>query len=156
MFNKFYKERSEEGQGLVEYALILVLVSITVIAVLSLLGDNVGAVFWRVDAALSGQIVSGSGNEYVIGGFSANPSGGPAVCTVQVPSFTVTMLQNGQAASAGQSVSVSIVATGGGSKSASATTDASGQAVFGAQSVQGNCSGTVTITASGSSRSASY
>ena len=33
----------EEGQGLVEYALILVLVSITVIVLLTLLGDEVGA-----------------------------------------------------------------------------------------------------------------
>ena len=35
----------EEGQGLVEYALILVLVSIVVIAILLLLGPAVGNVF---------------------------------------------------------------------------------------------------------------
>ena len=43
----------EDGQGLVEYALILVLVSITVIVLLSLLGDEVGAVFQDVTGTLS-------------------------------------------------------------------------------------------------------
>jgi len=43
----------EDGQGLVEYALILVLVSITVIVVLSLLGDSVGQVFNDVNATLA-------------------------------------------------------------------------------------------------------
>jgi pilus assembly protein Flp/PilA len=38
----------EEGQGLVEYALILVLVSIAVIALLTLLGNTVGDVFSRI------------------------------------------------------------------------------------------------------------
>ncbi len=35
----------EEGQGLVEYALILVLVAVVVIAVLTLLGPTIGNVF---------------------------------------------------------------------------------------------------------------
>ncbi len=43
----------EEGQGLVEYALILVLVAIVVIVVLGLLGDQVSAVFTSVTDALT-------------------------------------------------------------------------------------------------------
>ncbi len=35
----------EEGQGLVEYALILVLVAVVVIAILTILGPAVGGVF---------------------------------------------------------------------------------------------------------------
>jgi pilus assembly protein Flp/PilA len=35
----------EEGQGLVEYALILVLVAMVVIAILTLLGPTIGNVF---------------------------------------------------------------------------------------------------------------
>lgn len=35
----------EDGQGLVEYALILVLVAIVVIAILALLGPQIGNVF---------------------------------------------------------------------------------------------------------------
>jgi pilus assembly protein Flp/PilA len=38
----------EEGQGLVEYALILVLVAIAVIVVLGLLGTQINAVFQTV------------------------------------------------------------------------------------------------------------
>ncbi len=42
----------EEGQGLVEYALILVLVAIVVIAVLLLLGPIVGNVFSSIISGL--------------------------------------------------------------------------------------------------------
>jgi pilus assembly protein Flp/PilA len=38
----------EEGQGLVEYALILVLVAIVVIAILAILGPQIGNIFSRV------------------------------------------------------------------------------------------------------------
>jgi pilus assembly protein Flp/PilA len=43
---------AERGQGLVEYALILVLVAVVVIAVLALLGPTLGNVFCRVAGAL--------------------------------------------------------------------------------------------------------
>jgi pilus assembly protein Flp/PilA len=57
--------KKEKGQGLVEYALILVLVAIVVIAVLMLLGPIVGGVFSTVNDSLSG--VSGGGGEVVAG-----------------------------------------------------------------------------------------
>lgn len=38
----------EEGQGLVEYALILVLVAVVVIVILALLGPIIGNVFSRI------------------------------------------------------------------------------------------------------------
>ena len=44
----------EDGQGLVEYALILVLVAIVVIAILALLGPQIGNVFSRITNALGG------------------------------------------------------------------------------------------------------
>ena len=44
--------RREKGQGLVEYALILVLVSIVVIAIVALLGPVVGSLFSNVTTAL--------------------------------------------------------------------------------------------------------
>jgi len=43
----------EKGQGLVEYALILVLVAIVVIAVLLLLGPIIGNVFSTINSSLS-------------------------------------------------------------------------------------------------------
>jgi len=43
----------EEGQGLVEYALILVLVAIIVIAILAILGPQIGNVFSRITSGLA-------------------------------------------------------------------------------------------------------
>lgn len=44
----------EEGQGLVEYALILVLVAIVVIAILALLGPQIANIFSQVTNGLAG------------------------------------------------------------------------------------------------------
>ena len=44
----------EEGQGLVEYALILVLVAIVVIAILTVLGPQIGNVFSQITSGLAG------------------------------------------------------------------------------------------------------
>ena len=43
----------EEGQGLVEYALILVLVAVVVIAILTLLGPQIANIFSKVTSGLS-------------------------------------------------------------------------------------------------------
>ncbi len=51
LFNKGNEE--EEGQGLVEYALILFLVAVVVIAILILLGPQIGSVFSQVTKGLS-------------------------------------------------------------------------------------------------------
>jgi pilus assembly protein Flp/PilA len=44
--------RSEQGQGLVEYALILSLVSIATIVILTALGGKIGVVFSSITTAL--------------------------------------------------------------------------------------------------------
>jgi pilus assembly protein Flp/PilA len=44
----------EEGQGLVEYALILVLIAIVVIVILTALGGQVQTVFSRITSGLGG------------------------------------------------------------------------------------------------------
>jgi pilus assembly protein Flp/PilA len=44
----------EKGQGMVEYALIIVLIAIVVIVVLGLLGDEISSVFSQIQAALAG------------------------------------------------------------------------------------------------------
>ena len=46
------KLEAEEGQGMVEYALILFLVSIVAIAALTLIGTNVDGVYDQIAAAL--------------------------------------------------------------------------------------------------------
>ena len=50
MLRSFFAK--EEGQGLVEYALILVLIAIVVIGILSLLGKQVSTVFSQVNSGL--------------------------------------------------------------------------------------------------------
>jgi pilus assembly protein Flp/PilA len=56
-FKKLYREslksEKEEGQGLVEYALILFLVAIVVIAILIFLGPRIGSIFSAVTKGLS-------------------------------------------------------------------------------------------------------
>jgi pilus assembly protein Flp/PilA len=44
---------AEKGQGLVEYALILVLVAVIVIAILFLLGPNIANIFSTINNSLS-------------------------------------------------------------------------------------------------------
>jgi len=44
---------SEKGQGLVEYALILVLVSVVVIGALMILGPTIGNAFSKINSALA-------------------------------------------------------------------------------------------------------
>ena len=48
-----YLPEKEEGQGLVEYALILVLVSIAAFVTLGLLGTRVDAIFQEIITALT-------------------------------------------------------------------------------------------------------
>jgi len=47
----------QSGQGLVEYALVLVLVAVVIIAILTLLGPQVGFVFFKVQCPLAGGTV---------------------------------------------------------------------------------------------------
>ena len=49
----FLSNKQEEGQGLVEYALILVLVSVVVLGVLLILGPIIGNVFTEINSTLT-------------------------------------------------------------------------------------------------------
>ena len=51
MIRSFFAK--EEGQGLVEYALILVLIAIVVIGILTVLGNKVSTVFSNINSGLS-------------------------------------------------------------------------------------------------------
>lgn len=51
MLRSFFTK--EEGQGLVEYALILVLIAIVVIGILTLLGGRVSEVFSEINEGLN-------------------------------------------------------------------------------------------------------
>ncbi len=51
MLRSFFAK--DEGQGLVEYALILVLIAIVVIGVLTLLGNQVSTIFSTIHSTMS-------------------------------------------------------------------------------------------------------
>ena len=55
MFRHLFKHQTEqeEGQGLVEYALVLMLIAIVVIAILIFLGPQIGSMFSAVTKGLS-------------------------------------------------------------------------------------------------------
>jgi pilus assembly protein Flp/PilA len=70
------KKKGQKGQGLVEYALILVLVAIVVIATLVILGPKIGNILSTINSSIasgSGVPVSGGGT----GGGSAAPTAIP-------------------------------------------------------------------------------
>jgi pilus assembly protein Flp/PilA len=66
MNRKLVNKKHEKGQGLVEYALILVLVAIVVIAALTLLGPTISSTFSSVNTSLTG---AGGGGTPVDCGF---------------------------------------------------------------------------------------
>ena len=53
MVSKLRKGKDEEGQGMVEYALILVLIAIVVIVILQVVGKQVNNVFSNISNGLS-------------------------------------------------------------------------------------------------------
>lgn len=53
MRHSFFKEKQQKGQGLVEYAMILVLVAIVVIGALMVLGPIIGNSFSTINSSLA-------------------------------------------------------------------------------------------------------
>jgi len=98
----------DKGQGLVEYALILVLVSVLVIAVLLILGPAIGNVFSEVKGALLDPRGGNGDEEKVLLSASAARTGGGSgndvVVTVSVSRSTTVTAQDSQS---GQSISLS-------------------------------------------------
>lgn len=87
--------KREEGQGLVEYALLLVLVALAIIVILTLLGTTVVLTYAKVIGGLNGQSVTGTGTEYIILSIktTANATGG--ACHVTITDAAVVVLQDG-------------------------------------------------------------
>ena len=129
------KKKQAEGQGLVEYALILVLVAVVVIGILTVLGPQVGNVFSRVVAGLTVGNTDGGGGS---GGGATNPAtvtavtalrgGADIVVTISVSAntnVTVVDSQSGQSRNASCNgtcqVAMSSVGPAGGTVTATAT-----------------------------------
>jgi pilus assembly protein Flp/PilA len=89
----------EKGQGLVEYALILVLVAIVVIAILLMLGPVVGNVFSEVTAALLDPTSLGGPIVSVSAARTGGGHGNDVIVTVTVSESTTVTVTDSQNAS---------------------------------------------------------
>lgn len=130
-------EQQADGQGLVEYALILVLVAVVVIAILTLLGPQVGNVFSRVMNGLG--VVDSSGGGGGGGGAPPPPAnitdvralrGGPDIVVMVTVSastnVTVVDSQSGKTASTGCNPNCSVQLSSVGPNSGTVTVTADG------------------------------
>ena len=149
-FYAFLKKRSDEkGQGLIEYALILVLVAVVVIAILLMLGPVVGNTFSNIVVHLDprANAISGSG-----------PGPGGSVITGVVPSrINPSLVSLTISVSTPTNVTVSPVSGdwGGSCQGGSCTSSCSGSCSI--TLVSADASGTVQVTASaGGSQTVSY
>ena len=88
---------TEEGQGLVEYSLVLVLVAVAVIAILTILGPRIIVVYARVMGGFSGQSVTMSGSEVIVIGANIQLNNvGAGVCNLRVSGTALVGLQDGE------------------------------------------------------------
>jgi pilus assembly protein Flp/PilA len=87
----------ERGQGLVEYALILVLVALVVIAILLLLGPSVGNVFSNVVAFFDSAVGGGGGGQQIVFDPAPQITKSPAGlnCTYTATNVRVRVTQGG-------------------------------------------------------------
>ncbi|MCA9939553.1 MAG: hypothetical protein KC418_12975 [Anaerolineales bacterium] len=140
--------RREEGQGLVEYALILVLLAVVVILILTALGSSVNLVYARVMAGLNGQTITGVGVERVVLGFDLElTGGGPPICDIVISNATLVVLENGELM-VNSPVSVPVLVNGAGVGVLSGVTNAHGIATTtNTISHTAACPGTVTVGA---------
>lgn len=90
-------QENENGQGLVEYALILALVAVVVLAILTVLGPTITVVYARVIGGFSGQSVSLQGNEVIILGLGESwERAGGGTCNLTVSADAMVGLSDGQ------------------------------------------------------------
>jgi pilus assembly protein Flp/PilA len=134
----------EEGQGLIEYALILVLVAIVVIAILLLLGPVVGNVFSNIVVRLQDGGGGPSGSKVISfnGNATVSKSGAGVACTYTA--WVPIKVTQGGVGVAGENVQASVALNGGalGVINPSGTTGGSGTATLSTSVSSKPCNGT--------------
>jgi pilus assembly protein Flp/PilA len=115
----------EDGQGLVEYALILVLIAIVIVVALTLMGGTLASTYARIIGGVNGQVITGSGHEFVVAGYDQTHSSGGGTCTITFTNITIIALLDGSA-NKNASVSVPVSVDGVGQAPISATTNNNG------------------------------
>jgi len=87
--------KREEGQGLVEYALVLVLVAIVVIIILTQIGSLIVLAFATIIGTFTGQQLTGTGNEGIVVSGSSGEDVGGGNCQVDASNISVVLVENG-------------------------------------------------------------
>lgn len=139
--------KREEGQGLVEYALILALIAIIVIVILTLLGAQVVLVFARAAGGLKGDVIdAANGDRAVLVSYEDNITGSGGSCSGQLSNIQfVGVDTNGQIITDGP-VNASLLVNGIPSGSISGTAGGSGIATTSATpNVSGSCPLQITL-----------
>lgn len=138
------KTKNEDGQGLVEYALVLVLVAVVVMVVLSMVGDKVVLAYAQVMGGFNGDTLD-DGVIMLSGDISVVDAGG---CTATIQNVRFIVVDSDRNALKNQSVSATIVKntvpTG---QTISGTANGSGIATYaGPQTVNGSCPLNITLS----------
>lgn len=134
----------EEGQGLVEYALALVLIAIVVIAILSLVGSSLVLAYARIIGGLNGQVMSGSGQEAIILSYDMTVTSAGGTCSIDLTDITALVVQDGEPLE-NTAVTIPASATGGSVTDPTGTTNGSGVASGMTASGNASCGGTLTL-----------
>jgi len=136
----------EEGQGLVEYALVLVLIAVVVIAILTILGPQIVLVFARVAGGLKSDVIDvASGDQAVIVSYDGTETGSGSNCTVNVTSMSYVGVDNNGQIITNDTVNATVLANGIEQGSVSATANGSGIATAGGGSYSGSCPVQITL-----------
>ena len=88
-------QRKEQGQGLVEYALILVLVAVVVIAILTVLGPQITVAYARIMGGFTGQTVTMTGAEVIVVGADIQMVDVGGTCDLTIAGEALIGLQDG-------------------------------------------------------------
>jgi len=87
--------KREEGQGLVEYALILVLVAIVVIVTLTQIGSLIVLAMATIIGSFTEQPLAGTGHEGIVVSGNKGEDIGAGVCQIDASNTSVVLVEDG-------------------------------------------------------------
>jgi len=123
--NQLFKE--EQGQGLIEYGLTIILIAVVVMLVVTALGPQIGGIFSRVVVAVDGGVLVsatasrtgyGNGNDVVV-----------SISVAENSSVTVTDSQSGKTVAVNCSSSCKTTITSVGASAGTLTLEADGDSM---------------------------
>ena len=133
--------KRENGQGLVEYALLLVLIAIVVLVILAVLGAQVVLAFARVSGGLKGDFLNASaGDNAVIVAYDDSISRSGSSCNGSVSNIIFVVVDSDGSIVTNQGVSATLMVNGVGAGTVSGSAGGTGIATdTGGHTVSGSC-----------------